>query len=288
MSTPQPTSPQAPPSGYAMGYTEAERARLMRQAKLFEKPTREIFLSAGLSSGMRVLDFGCGMGDVALLAASIVGPDGQVTGVDRDARAIECARLRVGNSPVRFEVSDLDGLASLASSHGPFDAVVGRLVLCHQPHPVAALRTLAPFVRPGGLIVFVEPELGIIVHTNLARPESIRIADMVKKTLHQAGVQMGLGTQLPRIFYEAGLGWPDTSLHLVMGSGEEFDGYGFWADTVRSLLPLTEKFGIATAAEVDVATVAERLRRELGGIKSSLICAVHVGAWVRTPAAPSS
>lgn len=284
MSAPHPASPQASPSVYAMGYTEAERARLMRQAKLLEKPTREIFVSAGLSSGMRVLDFGCGMGDVALLAASIVGPTGRVIGVDRDARAIECGRLRVGSLPVRFEVSDLDGLANLVPSEQPFDAVVGRLVLCHQPDPVAALKSLAALVRPGGLVVFVEPELGCILHTNREHPEATRVADMVKGTLRRAGVHMTLGTQLTRIFYEAGLGWPDTSLHLVMGSGDEFEGYEMWTETVSSLLPLAEKFGIATAAEIDPATVSQRLRRELAEIESSLLCAIHVGAWARTQA----
>jgi len=255
---------------------------------MLEKPTREIFLSAGLSSGMRVLDFGCGMGDVSLLSASIVGPGGRVTGVDRDARAIECARQRIGNLPVRFEVSDLDGLASLVYSHGPFDAVVGRLLLFHLPEPVAALRTFGSLVRSGGLIVFVESEVGVNVHTNHEYPETRRIVDMMRETLRRAGVHMKLGTQLPRIFYEAGLGWPETSLHVVMGSGEDFEGYDMWADIAASLLPLAEKFGIATAAEMDLPTLAERVRREVVGTKGSLPCYFQVGAWVRTAHSPGS
>jgi ubiquinone/menaquinone biosynthesis C-methylase UbiE len=264
-----------------MGYTDAERARLLRQAKLLERPTREIFLSAGLSAGMRVLDFGCGMGDVALLAASLVGPAGRVVGIDRDGRAIQSARQRIENLPVRFEVCDLDGLATLESDE-PFDAVVGRLVLCHQPDPAAALRSLVPVVRPGGLIVFMEPELDGTVQHNCDFPERSRCVDLMKKTLRRAGVHMRVATQLPRIFHEAGLGWPDTSLHVVTGSGEEFEGYAYYADTVQSLLPLAEKFGIATAAEVNLATLSERLRQEMVSAKSSLPCGVHVGAWVWT------
>lgn len=92
---------------------------------------------------------------------------------------------------------------------------------------------------------------------------------------------MRVATQLPRIFHEAGLGWPDTSLYVVSGSGDEFEGYAYIADTVASLLPLAEKFGIATAAEVNVATLPQRLRQESASTKSSLFCGVHVGAWVR-------
>ena len=43
---------------------------------------------------MRVLDLGCGMGDVSLLAARLVGPTGSVTGIDRDGVIVEKARER--------------------------------------------------------------------------------------------------------------------------------------------------------------------------------------------------
>ena len=44
---------------------------------------------------MRVLDLGTGMGDVALIAASIVGPEGRVVGVERDADTVAAARARI-------------------------------------------------------------------------------------------------------------------------------------------------------------------------------------------------
>jgi SAM-dependent methyltransferase len=44
---------------------------------------------AGLKPGMRVLDLGCGAGDVAMLAADLVGPKGRVVGIDRSAEALD-------------------------------------------------------------------------------------------------------------------------------------------------------------------------------------------------------
>ncbi len=61
---------------YTMGRTEAETDRLIRQSRLYDRATRRLFEDAGLSPGMKVLDVGTGAGDVALLAADLVGPAG--------------------------------------------------------------------------------------------------------------------------------------------------------------------------------------------------------------------
>ena len=58
---------------YFLGHSPAETRRLMAQAKLLAPITRAILVAAGVGPGMRVLDVGTGMGDVALLAAELVG-----------------------------------------------------------------------------------------------------------------------------------------------------------------------------------------------------------------------
>ena len=61
---------------YLMGRSDHETARLQRQAQLYAPLTRRLFSEAGVGAGMRVLDVGTGAGDVALLAAELVGPIG--------------------------------------------------------------------------------------------------------------------------------------------------------------------------------------------------------------------
>jgi len=68
------TTPAA--SQYLLGTTETEHDRLMRQASLLAPYTARLFRDAGLGAEQRVLDIGSGVGDVALLAAQIVGPGG--------------------------------------------------------------------------------------------------------------------------------------------------------------------------------------------------------------------
>jgi ubiquinone/menaquinone biosynthesis C-methylase UbiE len=86
---------------YVLGNSIHEQERLKMQAQFLQQWSEQFFLSAGLEPGMRVLDLGCGMGDVSLLAAKLVGPSGRVTGIDRDRVVIEKARERI-----RDEASD--------------------------------------------------------------------------------------------------------------------------------------------------------------------------------------
>src|SRR3954454_23790260 len=79
---------------YAMGRTTAEEVRLQRQAVLGEPATRRLFEAAGIGPGMKVLDLGSGAGDVAMLAARMVGPTGSVVGVDINPTIVQTARQR--------------------------------------------------------------------------------------------------------------------------------------------------------------------------------------------------
>jgi len=104
---------------------------------------------------MRVIDIGCGVGDVSFLVATLAGPEGSVVGVDPDAEALKCAderRAAQGIANVEFRQSD----ARSADSGRLFDAAVGRLVLLHMNDPTEALCQIAERVRPGGIVVFHE------------------------------------------------------------------------------------------------------------------------------------
>src|SRR6266568_3831482 len=90
-----------PSADYALGYNDAEHERLIRQAARVAPITERLFREAGIGPGQRVLDIGSGVGDVAMLAARLVGPSGEVVGVERDTRSIAKARARVAEAGLR-------------------------------------------------------------------------------------------------------------------------------------------------------------------------------------------
>jgi protein-L-isoaspartate O-methyltransferase len=128
-----------PTSHYSLGSTDAEHERLIWQASRLAPLTERLFREAGIGPGQRVLDLGSGVGDVAMLVARMVGPSGEVVGVERDTRSTARARARVAEAGLRnvnFTESDVNQLAN----DKPFDAAVGRFILEFLPDPLAALR----------------------------------------------------------------------------------------------------------------------------------------------------
>src|SRR5258708_9643899 len=104
-----------PDSPYALGSTDAEHERLIRQAARLAPITESFFREAGIGPGQRVLDLGSGVGDVAMLVARLVGPEGAVVAIERDPRSISRARSRAaeaGFDNTKFFASDICPLPS--------------------------------------------------------------------------------------------------------------------------------------------------------------------------------
>src|SRR6266496_3320353 len=109
-------------SDYALGYTNSEHERLIRQAARIAPYTERLFREAGIGPGHRVLDLGSGMGDVSILVAGLVGTSGEVVGIERNAASIERAQARVaagGLRNVTFLKTDVNKIVV----DQPFDAV---------------------------------------------------------------------------------------------------------------------------------------------------------------------
>jgi hypothetical protein len=68
-----------------------------------------------------------------------------------------------------------------------------------------------------------------------------------------------------------------------LGGGEDWPGYTYVVDTVRSLLPMLEQMGLVSAEDVDVETLADRLRAEALGQRGVQMLPIVMGAWARKP-----
>lgn len=248
-------------SQYIFGHSDRELERLTRQAALIEPFTRQLFLEAGLASGMRVLDVGSGMGDVSMLAAEFVGPNGEVVGADKSPKAVAAAQARAAQRNIR-NVRFLEGDPAEMHFERAFDAIVGRFVLAHSPDPSEMLRKLRRHARPGALMIFQEPDHAS-AHSSVPMPLLAQAMKWIVDTIRATGREPGTGLRLFSIYTSAGLPAPTMRYDSLIATPADSRAISLGVETIRGYLPLMEKFGIATAAEVDIDTLEQRSVEQL-------------------------
>jgi SAM-dependent methyltransferase len=267
---------------YVLGRTPRAIQRLLLLGQIYQPFTRRVFVEAGITTGMSVLDVGCGPGDVSLVAADLVGESGSVLGIDSSADMLQVARTRVhaaGLERVSFLMADLRDL----SLDQQFDVLVGRFILMHLPEPEAVLRQLVQSVRPGGIVVFEEYDLSS--HQDAFYPPS----SLWEQTWHlstgafeRAGGNLHAGMQLPSMFRAAALPAPHLRYEAAIGADRDWPGFEMRAEDVRTFLPLIQQFDLATEEEIDIETLADRLREETVGHGGAARLPIVVSAWTRT------
>ena len=263
---------------YTLGRTSHETTRLIEQSRIYGESTQRLCKRAGITDGMRVLEIGSGAGDVALTLAELVGPAGQVIGVDVNPSILDTARQRATDAGIR-NVEFIAGDARMLAFADKFDAIVGRFVLMYMSDPGKAFSKLMTHLKPGGIAAFQEPEYTL--YPAFLHPDTPLINQLIRWILdvfEHSGAHLDMGIGLYRAFVDAGLPPPKMHLESPIGAAKTWAGYRYMATIFQSLLPLLEKYGLATAEQVDVNTLAARLREEVLASKRPFFLPLHITA----------
>lgn len=269
---------------YTLGRTSHETNRLIEQSRIYGESTKQLCEQAGIVEGMRVLEIGSGAGDVAIMLAELVGETGQVVGVDINPTILESARKRVtdiGLDNIEFQAGDAREIVFRVK----FDAIVGRFVLMYMSDPTTALTQLITHLKPEGIVAFQEPEYTL--YPAFQHPDTPLINQLISWILdvfQHSGAHLNAGLGLYQIFIDAGLPAPEMRLQSPIGAEGSWSGYRYMATIFESLLPLIEEYGLATSEQVDVDTLAERLRKEVLRAKRPFFLPLHVTAYSSLPA----
>jgi len=267
---------------YALGSTDDERRRLMRQGAILREPLAAAFRAAGIGPDMRVLDIGCGAGDVAMLAAELVGPAGSVVGLDRDSANVAWASRRVaeaGFANIRFHALEFDDF----SETEPFDALVGRFILMYLPNPVATLRRLSQHLRSGAAIAFMEPDFTVMSTVFPEIPLLQQCEQWNREAFRRAGARIDMGMRLYHTYRDAGFVGVATMASHMSGCGVRREMVDFFVEGIRSILPKIEQYGIATREEVQIETLADRLEAAGRAADPQWISLRYIAAWAHKP-----
>lgn len=229
-------------------------ARVMRPTSL------ALLKRAGLSTGMSVLEVGCGGGDLAFDIARIVGPAGRVLGTDIDPTKLDLASNEAAEQSLTNVAFQLGNIAEAAPG-GSFDFIHIRFVLTHLTNPGQALRHARAALSHGGTIVLEDIDFsGYFCYPNCAA--LWRYVQLYTETTRRRGVDANIGPRLPSLLVEAG--FENIQVNVVQPAG--FEG------EVKLITPLTME-------NIADAVIAERLAtaEEIHGIVSDLY------AYAKTP-----
>jgi SAM-dependent methyltransferase len=265
-------------SEYFLGHTDREQRRLIRQAQVLSPATNHFLREAGIAPGMRVLDIGCGMGDVAMLVAQLIGPEGRVISIDLDQASIDSARKRalaVGLENTVFRRANISTFTDVE----PFDAIVGRLVLEFQPDPTAIITRLCGLLRPGGVMAFQEPSWKIWLRYTSHLPLRMAVTTIIRDTFLAGGVNTEMELPLYQGFMAADLTSPQMRIELPIGNSSEFRS--LLHDLLLTIWSRAEELGLPLNSLGDPTTLASRLNDELDANRSFASFVGLVGAFAR-------
>ncbi len=241
--------------------------------------TRNLLVDAGIREGMRVLDIGCGRGEVTFLASPLVGTHGSVVGVDCDESALVFANQKkadLGFTNTSFVHAHLD---ALPSDIGLFDAIVCRRVLMYLQDPVATLRKIRNVLVPGGLIAMQEHDFTDLPLCSPPHPLHTKMHQYLVAA-HKQGMDANtnMGLQLATALSSAGYTLGCVKIETTVLTATQSHNI---PAICKMLAPRIINSGVATAEEIDVDTLEERMNAERMAVNGTLVWDLVCLVWAR-------
>lgn len=138
---------------YILGADAEELERLRFQHFAWLEHGLALWTRAGIHTGARVLDLGCGPGFTSFELARLVGPTGRVIARDRSARFLAFLDAESRRLGLTWIETSLGPVEELALDGANLDAAYARWLFCWLPDPASAVARTAAALRPGGVLV---------------------------------------------------------------------------------------------------------------------------------------
>jgi SAM-dependent methyltransferase len=200
--------------------------------------------------------------------AALAGPGGEVIGIDRSEQALAAARsneTRAGAAPIHYHVVDLSGdLPDL----GLFDAIVGRRVLMYLPDAAATLVRLTRLAKPRAIVAFQEHGRAGLPAGNGNLALHRQLYDWNWGTVAAEGGDVGLALDLANMMRRVGLSLEEARGEAILLDPDESS---FLPTLTQVMLPRMVERGVATAEQVDIATLRQRLEEEQRAVRGSIV-----------------
>tara|TARA_R110002049_G_scaffold4601_5_gene32483 strand:+ start:672197 stop:672970 length:774 start_codon:yes stop_codon:yes gene_type:complete len=214
--------------------------------------TRRFLDESGISNGMRVLEIGCGPGEVTEILTELVGSSGQVVAIDNNEQYLRAARDRLQGlsaERVHYELADVNDepLELSGIETESFDALVGRRVLMYLNNPSDTLRNLCAYLKRGAKVVFEEVDLTMVPGRLTPMNAHDKTAEYFQRMLAAEGADSAMGFRLPTTYVDAGIAFDRIRAEAVIeGQGSQYT----YAQLLSHVQDRLEAGSIATKSEI--------------------------------------
>jgi SAM-dependent methyltransferase len=197
---------------YLLANQPSELERLQLQSRVWEPAGRLLLAKIDGGSGGRALDAGCGALGWLRILSEWVGPSGRIVGGDIDEGLLDAARSFLEAEAISNVELVVDDVFDSKLEPQSFDLVHGRFLIAplgRGREQVSAHRRL---LRPGGLLVLEEWDLGSW-HFNPPAPSTERLIELLAGIFAALGGEAG--RDLPQLLGEITIQKPEVDAHVV-------------------------------------------------------------------------
>ncbi len=191
-------------SEYLLAGQLSELERLRLQSRVWEPAGRHLLGEIGEGRGSRAADIGCGVSGWLGVLSEWVGPDGEVVGTDVDDTMLAEAAQSVTDQGLGNVVLRNDDLFETRLEPASFDLVHARYEITPLGRAAEQLATYLRLVRPGGVVVLEDPDVGTW-HFNPPAPALARLIDLIVEAFRRTGGDWNSGRQHLDLFRSFGI-----------------------------------------------------------------------------------
>jgi len=236
----------ARPAEYTLATGAAAVRRLHVLHSVYSPVGRRVLLQAGLAKGMKVADFGCGVGAVSRMLAEMVGPSGSVTGVDINRDQLEQARQLCESAGLANTTFIEASAENTGLERGAFDLAYCRFLLLHLTDPAACLREMREILKPGGVVVVEDGDLS---SAGSIPPSALNAsADLFRRLGQARGLDYTLGAKLHHLVTSAG--FCDAGLEIHQPAIRQGENRYLLKWSVEEAAPALIDAGLITPAQL--------------------------------------
>ena len=209
------------PNDYLM---ENEEEAIRLDVKTDPDAVRKQAVWCGVTSGLRVLDAGCGPGRTTAILREMVGPGGSAMGIDYSPERIAYAKKHYGERGIDFILHDL---RQPMPDVGMFDIIWVRFVLeYHRTHSSSIIRNLRTLLKPGGYLCLLDLDYNCLSHYELPPRISVLLPKLMAYLDDQYDFDTFAGRKLYSYLYDhhyENIALELMAHHLIYGEAREGD-----------------------------------------------------------------